>query len=464
MKYAEMRERYDALRAEIKELVDKTELTDDEDARLDEAIGEATDLRTKIEVEEARAARIKEIEEFEAKGLAERTSGAGLQVIKRDDPLEVIEDRTANDRQRADALTRALEGRVPEDVGSMARVRELAVKHASHREWVRDMVVRSTATYASAFSKLVTGRGHLLDDEERATLAVATNTAGGFLVPTHLDPTVILTNTGTSNVIRALSRTETLTDGNVWNGVTSAGVTASWDGEFTEVSDDSPTFDRVSIPIYRAQAFVQATLEALQDIDGLAGTVASMFADARDRLEGAAHATGSGSSQPTGIFTALDANTNVELTSTTAATIGLVDLHTTYYNVPVRWRGRGTWLMNPRYALAIKELGTAVSASFSGDLRDGTAGTLLGKPVVESDDAPSTQTTTVRDNEIVFGDFSNYIVVDKPGSMVMSFVPHVFNTANNLPDGRSGWYVAWRSGADSVLDNAFRLLQDRTSA
>jgi HK97 family phage major capsid protein len=120
--------------------------------------------------------------------------------------------------------------------------------------------------------------------------------------------------------------------------------------------------------------------------------------------------------------------------------------------------------MNPKYSLAIKDLGTAVSASFSGDLREGTAGTLLGRPVVESDDAPTTQTTTVRDNEIVFGDFSNYLIVDKPGSMAVEYIPHLFNTSNNLPDGRSGWLMHWRNGADSLVDTAFRLLQDKTSA
>jgi HK97 family phage major capsid protein len=256
----------------------------------------------------------------------------------------------------------------------------------------------------------------------------------------------------------------TLTSGNVWNGVTSAGVTASWDAELAEVSDDSPTFAQVSVPVYKAQAFVQASTEAFEDIVGLQADVLRMFADAKDRLEGSAHATGSGSSQPTGIFTALDANTNVEITSTTAATIGLVDLDTVYFNVPVRFRANSTWLMNPKYSLAIKDLGTAVSASFSGDLREGTAGTLLGRPVVESDDAPTTQTTTVRDNEIVCGDFSNYLIVDKPGSMAVEYIPHLFNTSNNLPDGRSGWLMHWRNGADSLVDTAFRLLQDKTSA
>ena len=171
-----------------------------------------------------------------------------------------------------------------------------------------------------------------------------------------------------------------------------------------------------------------------------------------------------GSAQPTGIFTALDANTNVEVTSTTAATIGLVDLQGLRRAVPVRFRGRSTWVMNPVYADAIKALGTALSASYSTDITAANADRLLGSPVVETDDAPTTQTTTVRDNEIVIGDFSNFVIVDKPGSMAVSFIPHLFSTTTNLPDGTSGWLMQWRNGSDSINDLAFRLLQDKTSA
>jgi HK97 family phage major capsid protein len=112
----------------------------------------------------------------------------------------------------------------------------------------------------------------------------------------------------------------------------------------------------------------------------------------------------------------------------------------------------------------IKALGTAVSASYSGDITSGAPSVLLGSPLVESDEAPSTQTTTVRDNEIVVGDFSQYVIVDKPGSTSLDFIPNLFNTSNNLPDGRRGWYMRFRSGADVTNALAFRLLQDKTSA
>jgi HK97 family phage major capsid protein len=454
----------DALEEIAAKAIDESRsLDDDESAKVEE-------LRSTIAAfddPEGDAAKLDErIGELEK--VAERTNAIKdrpeIHVIRKEDPADVLENRDATPGQLADAITRSIDGKV-EDPENMAHARRVFQRHAADRPWARQMIARSTPEYTRAWAKLVTGNEAFLSPEEqRAALSVGSNTNGGYLVPTHLDPTIILTNNGTSNVIRSISRVVSLTTGNQWNGVSSAGVTASWDGELTEVSDDSPTFARVSVPTYVAQAFVQASIASTEDIDGLASDILMLLADAKDRLEAAAHATGSGSSQPTGIFTALDANTNVEITSTTAATVGLVDLHSMYRQVPVRWRGKSTWLMNPLYSLAIKALGTAVSASFTTDLTAGTAGTLLGRPMVESDDAPTTQTTTALDNEIIVGDFSNFVIVDMPGSMGVEYVPHLFNTANNLPDGRRGWFMYWRNGSDSVNDLGFRLLQDKTSA
>jgi HK97 family phage major capsid protein len=365
--------------------------------------------------------------------------------------------------ERAGMILRAMEGLISD--GANQRHFEGLVRRHAVRDvmWARNILARSNPVYDQAWRMVMSGNGILLNEEQRAAIAVGTGTQGGFLVPTHLDPTLIITNSGSSNIVRSISRVVTLTQENVWHGVSTAGVTASWDAELAEVSDDSPTFLAPNVPVYGAQVFVQATLDALADT-GIADEVLGLFADARDRLEGAAHAVGSGVGQPTGIFTALDANTNVEITSTTAATIGLVDIHGVYRAVPVRWRGKSTWLMNPLYSLAIKALGTALSASYSTDITQPVADRLIGRPLVESDDAPTTQTTTALDNELVFGDFSNFVVVDKPGSTTTQYIPTLFNTANNLPDGRVGWYMRWRNGSDSVNDLAFRLLQDKTSA
>jgi HK97 family phage major capsid protein len=165
-----------------------------------------------------------------------------------------------------------------------------------------------------------------------------------------------------------------------------------------------------------------------------------------------------------GIWTALDANTNDEMTTTTAATVGLTDLHAVYRALPGRARRNASWLMNPLWLGAIRQLGSAVGASFSGDLRDPLAERILGKPAFEDDDSPATTTTTALDNVLVFGNFNNYVIVDRVG-LTVELVPHLFGT-NHRPTGARGLYAYWRVGGDVVGPEqaSFRLLQDKTSA
>ena len=404
-------------------------------------------------------------------GAADTRDGNGPNVIRKRDPLEVLEDRSATRRELTDAVTRSLEETDAVDAAGMDQLRKVLRGHGHDDRWTRNLLARSTELYASAFAKYISANGAppAWTPEEARAIVVGTNTSGGFLVPTVIDPTLIYTTAGSDNVIREISRVITLTgDSNAVNVITTAGVTASWDPELTEVSDDSPEVARPNIPIHKAAAFIVASIEATQDMGALFGGAAEqlrgLFQDAKDRLEGAAFATGSGTNQPTGIFTALDANTNVELQTTTAATVGEVDIHAVYRAVPSRFRRRSTWLANPLWTLAIKRLGTSVSSAYSGDLREAPAGTILGRPLREAEDAPAVQTTTALDNILILGDFSNYVIADKPGSMAVEYIPHVFGATNGRPIGARGWYAYWRTGADSVNDVAFRLLQDKTSA
>lgn len=476
MNIQELRDGLDYVEAELRSIH-----TNAGDQPLDEATQARWDEGTAY-VETTRKA----VADFEAREAAIATMSAGKgdkgdQTLRdksfgfvrdhTDDAQKLYEDRSASTRQLADGLIRAVNDReLPDE-----QIRSLVKRHvinadlddrqtAEARDWARGLLLRATPSYTRGFLKYMTGREMTLSAEERTAMSTLTAANGGYLVPTHLDPTIILTNDGSANAIRPISRVVTsIGNSNVWYGVTSAGVSASFDAQLAEVSDDSPTVGQPSVTVHKAQAFVQASVEAFEDIAGLASDVVMLFADAKDRLEGTVHCTGTGTNQPVGIFTAIDAGGN-ETVSTTAATIGLVDLQGVRRAVGQRWRNSSTWVMNPQWADEIKTLGAALSASYSTDITQSNTDILLGRPVVETDDAPTTATTTALDQRIVFGDFSNYVIVDKPGSTSIEFVPHLFNTSNNLPDGRRGWYMHWRSGADSVNDAAFQLLMDKTSA
>jgi HK97 family phage major capsid protein len=388
-----------------------------------------------------------------------------------------VRDDAAGDELRGRAVD-ALEGIDASDE-SIRRALDTMIEQSRHvqekDELARRIAVCSNPDYARAFAKLAvdptTGHNTWTSAERaawdkmleaRAAMAIGAGATGGYMVPTHLDPTIILTNNGSSNVIRQISREVTLASQTVWNGISSAGVTASYDSEATEVSDDSPTLANPQITTYQAQAFVRASVQAWDDIANLESEVHRLFADAKDRLEEAKFTVGAGSTEPTGVFTTIAATTASRVVSTTAATIGVVDLKAVYRAVPARHRRVANWLSNSLYTLTVKDLGTAVSSSYSGDLREPAASRWYDLPVVESDDAPTTQTTTALDAEILLGDFSQFVIVDRLGASA-EFIPHLFG-GSGRPTGERGVYFRFRNGSGVTNTNAFRLLVDKTSA
>ena len=96
-----------------------------------------------------------------------------------------------------------------------------------------------------------------------------------------------------------------------WKGVSSAGVSWSYDAEASAVSDDSPTLSQPTIPVYAARGFIPYSIEVGQDYPGFADEMAMLLSQGFVDLVAKQSAQGSGSSSPTGIFTAMtNATTN----------------------------------------------------------------------------------------------------------------------------------------------------------
>jgi HK97 family phage major capsid protein len=83
--------------------------------------------------------------------------------------------------------------------------------------------------------------------------------------------------------------------------------------------------------------------------------------------------------------------------------------------------------------------------------------TLLGRPVYESEDMDSVVGAGEENYMAIIGDFSNYVIADRMGMQVET-IPHLFGTPNNRPTGNRGFFAMARTGADSVNDGAFSML------
>lgn len=325
----------------------------------------------------------------------------------------------------------------------------------------------SEPTYLRAWSKLARDphAAELDNDERRSvsrvkTLARAmslTDSAGGYLVPFQLDPTVIITANGSVNQIRQVCR-QVVAIGDVWNGVSAGAVSWSYDAEAAEVSDDAPTFAQPSIPIYKAQGFVPISIEAFQDSANVAQEVGRLLAFGKDVLEANAFAVGTGIGMPTGIVTALTGTSSV-VTSTTTDVFALGDLYKVHGALPARYRNMPStaWMGNTLTYNLIRQFDTAGGAGLWATLGDGTPDRLLNKTVIEAEDMDGTINAGADNYTLIFGDFSNFVIADRIGTTV-EFIPHLFHTANNRPSGQRGWLAYVRHGSDSVSDGSFRLL------
>jgi HK97 family phage major capsid protein len=242
-----------------------------------------------------------------------------------------------------------------------------------------------------------------------------------------------------------------------WKGVSSAGVTWSYDAEASETSDDSPTLAQPSVTTYTARGFIPYSLEVGMDYPGFAEEMRRLLDAGYVDLVAKRTMTGT---TPVGIFTAIDAAAGSEVVVTTDGAFGAVDLLKVWGALPERYRSRATWVMSTDVENEIRSFSSDNSGGYyTVNLTQGGVGTLFGRPVVLSDYAPNFTGTTGAANILVVGDFSNFVIAQRAG-MTLEFIPNLMGITNGRPTGQRGWFAHARHGFDSVNDAAFRLLQN----
>lgn len=300
-------------------------------------------------------------------------------------------------------------------------------------------------------------RAYLEDPQGEAQRAALSLTLanGGYLLPFVLDPTIILTNASSANPWRRIANVKQTTS-NTWNGVNSAGVNASWITEGTIATDSTPTVANIVVTPVKAAAWVFGTYEVLEDTD-FGQQLPALLADAKDRLEEAAFATGAGSGGvPQGV---VPAATTVITTATTLV-VAIGDVYAVQGALPPRFRNApGTaWVANVAQINRFRQLDTAGGASFWTNLGKGQPETLLGAPIYESTTMDAT--VAVGALEAIFGDFGQFVIVDRVGVSLI-YEPLVKGTGGIIPAGEAGWYMFWRTGSNVTTPNAFRVMKGK---
>ena len=460
MKIEELRSKVEALKTEIESLAAIDDISADDDARLTAALDEFDARSAELSAVEARAKRV----DAARSTVVERAAGFDAPQIMRKTET-AVDVRSATRGEIRDAAMKVLEnngrGLAARQLDNVDKLINTRSELTDGGEIAKRLLLTENDAYRSAFVKGTTQAAPAFTADEVKALnefraMSLTDADGGFGVPVLIDPTIILSSGAADAPILSLARVVTITT-DEWKGVSSAGVTWSYDSEAAQVSDDSPTLAQPTVTTYKAAGFIPYSLEIGMDYPGFAEEMRRLLDAGYVDLVAKQSMTGS---TPVGIFTALDANTNVEVVVTTDGAFGAVDLLKVWGELPERYRSRATWVMSTDVENEIRTFSSTNSgAYYTVNLREGGTGTLFGRPVVLSDYAPAFTGTTGAANILVVGDFSNFLIAQRAG-MTVEFIPQLFG-ANGRPTGQRGWYAYARHGFDSVNDLGFRLLQNQ---
>lgn len=448
-----LREKY---AAEAQHILTRSDaaLSDDESARVDAL--ESTLRELDVRIEQANFERTA-LANFRAGAYESTDPPASPQFLRRGDPWTGGDlHRADGDDLRSRALT-AMERMAGDDT-----LRDSAYKavEGSDDDVARWALTASAPAYSSAFSKVLRDpiRGHLSWTAAEAgayrdvaaleqRLGSTSNAAGGYAIPTALDPAFVIDNVGAAHPFRQIATVKKLATGNVWNGVTSAGVNVSFDTESSEVSDDSPTLGRSAIPVYRQAGFVGGSFELLDDAPNFGSEVAKLFTDSVEVSEATAFISGNGTTEPQGIVTALMAEPSRWLTHATNSAMTATDLINTQNALGPRWQARASWVGSLAYHNRVRAMGNDSYYTRTATFDQGVTSEMLGRPAYECS-TMSTALSSITNVAWVYGDFSGYNIIDKVGTR-LEYIPHIFGDGNR-PRGVAGWYLFRRVGGELV--------------
>lgn len=463
------------IEAELDELAALAELTTEQDARFDELVAESTRLAADIDKIEKREAARGLVRDLRAKGqvLEEEGADRAPQFMKR--TVTDIDLQVAGRGEVRSAAMKVLEtehrsGPIEVSDASAAHIEKMfgAYSRTDDGDVILDgnvvakrMLITESPAYRSAFQKALKGQQFAWNDDEKQAMVRAaeqslTSASGGYAVPVLIDPTVILTSGAAAAPVVGISRVEPITN-NVWKGVSSAGVAFSNVPENTASTATQATIAQPTVTAHKINAFIPYSLEIEGDFPNFAGEMTGLLEQAYVDYLAEKTITGTGTIEMFGIFTAIDATAGSEVTVTTDGALGPEDVFKLWNGVPERHRNRSNWLSHVSVESQVRQ-STNNGGLFTVDLTAEGIGVVNGRRWYTTDYAPSFSATTGAANLAILGNFQHYVIAQRVG-MNIELIPHVVD-GSGLPKGQRGWYAWARVGADSIYDDAFRLLQN----
>ena len=307
-------------------------------------------------------------------------------------------------------------------------------------------------------------RGYLRGDNSqlaqiRAAQQVNPNTAGGFLVPNAIAQEIIKP-VDNPIFMRQISNVQQI-NANVAIPRQNTRLTAYWQGETETAITSSAVVGQRKFEPHRVTVRTSASRLLIdQSVINVEQWLGGELDYASRLKEEDAAMQGNGVGQWLGIFTASADGipTSRDVVSVGAA-IAADDIINTIMNVKATVRDRGSWVGSRQFVQLVMKLKDSAnqyifteSAGIGNVLAVGTPMFLKGRPLYESESAPTALTTGTY--AAVFGDFNFYRIYD-----FMNLSVQVLDQDPYASNGEYGYVMHKFSDGAPVLDEAFSRLR-----
>lgn len=275
---------------------------------------------------------------------------------------------------------------------------------------------------------------------------------GGYLVPDEFERDIVM-QLEEENVVRSLAKVIT-TQHERKIPVANGHSVAQWTAENAAYTESNPTFGQKQLDAFKLTDLCRVSVELLQDSAfDIEEYLMKEFARAFGIAEEEAFCVGTGTNQPTGIFTANGGTVGVTATSATAITAD--ELISLVYALKSPYRRNAKFLLNDATVSAIRKLKDQNGAYlWQPSIQAGQPDRLLGYELYTSPYVPVVAAGALA---VAFGDFKNYWIGDRAGRTVQR-LNELYAT-----NGQIGYVATERVDGKVILPEGIQLLQMKTA-
>ncbi len=300
----------------------------------------------------------------------------------------------------------------------LSQEQEASIEEEAEEEGISvDENKENDKKYRSAFWKSMKGGMRVLNDDERALMAVAqvraqsagTDSEGGFTVPQGFSDELAIALKafgGMRNVARVI-RTST---GNPmdWPTNDSTATTGEWLAENNAAATQDEVFANKTLSAFTASSkFIKISQQLMQDSAfDLEAWLLDVLVKRIGRLTNLAYTTGDGSAKPTGFV----GDANIGLTTAADDAITTDEILDLFHSLDPDYRLNGTFMFNDSTFKAIRKLKDSENRYiWTPGLSDSESDSLFGKRYTINQDMAD---IGAGNKPMAFCDFSAYVIRD----------------------------------------------------